>query len=80
MWKSYPVPDEVAASIACGNSRIMAFRKYDGVSLSGLALATGIAAERLIQFEGGAVPTDDELRDIGDALAVPISMLVGMSG
>jgi hypothetical protein len=79
MLKSYPVPGEVAASIACGNSRMMAFRKYDGVSLSGLALATGIAAERLRQVEGGAVPTNDELRDISDALAVPVFMLAGVS-
>lgn len=56
----------------------MAFRKYDGVSLSGLALATVIAAERLRQVEGGAAPTDEELRDISDALAVPVSMQTGV--
>jgi transcriptional regulator with XRE-family HTH domain len=80
MWKSYPVPAEVATAIASGASRVRAFREYDGVSLSALALTAGITAERMVQIEEGADPTDDELRDIGDALAVPISMLVGMSG
>jgi hypothetical protein len=31
--------------------------------------------ERMVQIEGGADPTDDELRDISDAVAVPVSML-----
>jgi hypothetical protein len=78
VWKSYPVPYEVATAVASGTSRIRAFRKYDGVSMNALALTTSIVAERMLQIEEGANPTDDELKDISDAPAVPVSMLAGM--
>lgn len=77
MWNSRPLPDDVAAAINSGQSRILAYRKHEGVSAVVLAEATDITAERLLQLEDGDVPTDEELQDIAAALGVSTKDLIG---
>lgn len=77
MRNSRPVPDQVAAAIASGGSRILAYREHGGISAGVLAWATDISAERLLQIEEGDPPTGEELLDIADALGISKADLIG---
>ena len=73
--EKFEVPLEAAAAIEAGVSPPLAFREAGAISPSDLGQSTDISAERLLQIEEGAVATESELRDLSQALGVPLQHL-----
>lgn len=72
----FKTPDAVFDAIfEEGKPAEKAFRENAGVSVPGLAESVDMSAERLLQIEEGATPTDEELAAISDALKVPVDLL-----
>ncbi|KQN73632.1 helix-turn-helix transcriptional regulator [Devosia sp. BK] len=70
------LPASVSAEILAGESRLCAFRKWRGLDVTDLAVATGIDGMVLTQIEAGdRLFSRDEAARIAEALDLPMSWL-----
>jgi len=71
------IPHEVAVAIIRGQSPLLAFRKYLGITLRELSASTGISVSYLSEIEGGHKPgSTSALTRIARALGTTLDALV----
>ena len=75
MELGYEISCDAAVALADGYSPTRVFRTDAGLSIGLLAARTGLSIDRIHRIEDGASPRVDELRALGQALAVPAHLL-----